>query len=196
MFTGIISEIGTIISTDKLKGSSCFLKIRAPITARKLKPSDSLSIDGACLTVTLKKEATFEVELIPETLKRTIANKYRKGTKVNIEQSLKAGERFHGHFLSGHVDFSGKIIKMRRNGKAKILAIEFPPVMKKYFCLKCSVAINGVSLTITRAGNNWFEINLIPFTQKETTLGASQKNDTVNVEIDLIARYLESLLKQ
>ncbi len=153
-----------------------------------------MSVDGACLTVTGKKGRIFTVEAIPETLKLTISDGYKPKTSVNLEPAMQASDRFHGHFVSGHVDFIGKITDEKKEGESRILTIDYPKGMGKYFSLKGSVTVNGVSLTISKINSRSFEISLIPHTLKNTNLKQLKKHGLVNVEIDLLARYLENLL--
>ena len=193
MFTGIIEEIGTVMTVKAAKGIKQ-ITVKAPHTAKELKIGHSIANDGACLTVTAKAKDSFTVEAIPETLKLTIAGTYKKGTSINLELPMKLSDRFHGHIVSGHVDFMGKILQLKHDGKTLIPVISFPVGMNKYFSLKGSVTINGVSLTITKLNPDSFEVNLIPHTLKVTNLGSLKKNGTVNVEVDLLARYIESLL--
>ncbi len=193
MFSGIIEEIGTLQELRTRSRVKKFL-IAAPKTAKKIGLGASVNVDGICLTVIGKTKKTFIVEVMPETLARTIAAKYRLQQKVNLEPALRLGDSLNGHFVSGHVDFCAAIKKITKKGGSKILSIASPPKMAKYFALKGSVTINGVSLTISKLGAESFEVSLIPYSQKTTNLGKLQKGNLVNIEIDLITRYLEKLL--
>jgi riboflavin synthase len=194
MFTGIIQEIGIIEKISSQNDIKSFT-IKAPALSPLQKIGSSISVDGACLTVVAKTDDTFTVEAVPETLERTIAGKYNEQQSVNLEPSLKIGDGLDGHFVSGHVDFTSKILDVQNNGDAKIITIEFPENMGKFFAFKGSVTINGVSLTISKLNTQNFEVNIIPHTQKVTTIGTLEKNDEVNIEIDLLTRYLDNLLK-
>ncbi len=193
MFTGIIQEVGSI-ETVQEKNSITTFSIKAPGTVEKLKTGDSISVDGACLTVIDKTKDSFKVEAIPETLKLTICGKYEKGTRVNLEPAMQMTDRFHGHFVSGHVDFVGEVTDKNNEGDSIIFTISNPKNMGKYFNLKGSVTVNGVSLTISKINPGSFEVSLIPHTLDNTDLKELKKKSTVNIEIDLIARYLEGLL--
>lgn len=193
MFTGIIQEIGTIKDV-KEKDSVKTFTVLAPQTAMDLKTGDSVSVDGACLTVTSKTQDAFQVEAIPETLKLTLCGQYQTGDEVNLEPAMRMEERLHGHLVSGHVDFTAVVEKKEHEGDSVVLTFTCPATMAKYFSLKGSVTVNGVSLTVSKVGEENFEVSLIPHTLQQTNLKNLKKNGKVNVEIDLIARYLESLL--
>lgn len=196
MFTGIVQDVGKIIGVTKKQDAVTFT-----VESKKLVPllniGDSVSIDGACLTVVRKENEHFDVEAIPETLDRTICKHYQEGSLVNLEPAMQMTDRFHGHMVTGHVDFTGKAQYEKTGDKAVQLRVEFGPEYAKYFALKGSVTINGVSLTITKLLTKSFEVNIIPHTRKNTNLEVKEdlnKDFEVNVEIDLIARYLENLL--
>lgn len=192
MFTGIIQEIGTVQSLEKKSGITK-IALKGPRTAKLLKIGDSVSVDGACLTVINKKGAIFTVEAIPETLKLTVCGEYKTKTQVNLEPAMQISDRFHGHLVSGHVDFTGKVMFSKKDGDSLILGINYAQKFGKYLSLKGSVTVNGASLTISKINPRNFEVSLIPHTMKNTNLNKLKKNDSVNVEIDLIARYLEKL---
>lgn len=146
-------------------------------------------------TVTKKTEHGFITEAIPETLQKTIIKNYHQGTKVNLETSLKAGDSLDGHFVSGHVDFTAPIQSIRKEENTRDISIAIPPAMRKFFALKGSVTLNGVSLTISDIDQKSVTVSLIPETLRKTNLAELNEEDPVNVEIDLIARYLDSLLQ-
>jgi len=196
MFTGIIQKTGEIKKIGTRNGIKILAieprlaKTRAK--QRMLNPGDSIAVDGCCLTVTACTKKLFKVEAIPETLKHTIINKYRKGTIVNLENPLKIGDSLDGHFVQGHIDFVGTVLKSGKDGDSKILTISFPKNIAKYFALKGSVTVNGVSLTISKISKTGFEVSLIPQTLKTTNLNSLVKNDVANIEIDMIARYINA----
>jgi len=194
MFTGIIQEIGTIQSLEK-KSGIIKIGIKAPKTAKLLKIGDSISVDGACLTVIEKKGEIFWVEAIPETLKRTICGEYKTKMQVNLEPSMQLSDRFHGHLVSGHVDFIGKVTSKKTHEDSVIIGISYPQNFGKYLSMKGSITVNGASLTISKINPKKIEINLIPHTMKKTNLNNLKEKNSVNVEIDLIARYLEGLIQ-
>ena len=193
MFTGIVQEIGTIEDVQEKNGIKTF-SIKAPQTVKLLKSGDSVSVDGACLTVTAKTKDSFTVETIPETLKLTICGEYNKGTAVNLEPAMQMTDRFHGHFVSGHVDFVGQVVNIHSEGDSLVTEISYPEKTGKYFNLKGSVTVNGVSLTISKINPQSFEVSLIPHTLNNTNLKDFKKKSKMNIEIDLIARYLEGLI--
>ncbi|MBU0668009.1 riboflavin synthase [Patescibacteria group bacterium] len=189
MFTGIIREIATISEITQKENGIIELKIESSL-ARNKKKGDSIAVDGACLTITSPGQNIFTVEAIPETINKTNIKSYKPGTGVNLETPLKIGDGLDGHFVSGHIDFCAEVSSTENN----LLIITVPPEMRKYFALKGSVAINGVSLTISHLDKETFGVSLIPTTLEKTNLGLLKKEDPVNIEIDLIARYLDSLL--
>lgn len=184
MFTGIVKEIGTIKEKSQRRSSFCF-----EISTKKLRPSVSASIavNGVCLTVIKKTKNGFRVDVVPETLRRTNLGSLSAGSKVNLEPSLKIGDSLDGHFVTGHVDACGTVLK---NGDR--LAVKFPGKLKKFITEKGSVALNGVSLTIAAVKGSSLTTVLIPFTKKHTNLGELKKGDKVNIEVDLIARYIKA----
>lgn len=196
MFTGIIQELGTIQKIEKLDGMSR-LTILAPkiLNNSPKKIGDSIAVDGACLTVTVLNPETFAVEAIPESLKKTIINTYNEGTKVNLESPVKIGDTLDGHMVQGHVDFTSTVKSTRKDGDSLIMGINFSQEQSRYFALKGSVTINGTSLTISYLGEDYFEVSLIPETINNTNLSLVKEGSNVNIEIDLIAKYLDRLLE-
>ena len=192
MFTGIIQQQGKITKVGK-NGPITVITIEAPQIAPAKKLGDSIAVDGACLTVVARIKDSFTVEVIPETMDKTIIGNYREGTEVNLENPLKYGDSLDGHAVQGHVDFVGKVEKVTSSG-SKTMEVTYPEEMNKYFALKGSVTVNGVSLTISKLGPKSFEVSLIPTTMKTTNLNALKKGSVVNVEVDLLARYMERLL--
>jgi len=193
MFTGIIQEVGTVKNIQEKNGIKTFT-IKATQTTPKLNIGDSVSVDGCCLTVIEKTEEEFKVEAIPETLKLTRANEYKQGTEVNLEPAMQLNDRLHGHMVSGHIDFMGTVIDKKPEGDSQIFIVTYPKNYGKYFSLKGSVTLNGVSLTISKINPDSFEVSLIPHTLAKTNLHQIHALGKINVEVDIIARYLESLL--
>lgn len=196
MFTGIIQELGTIQKIEKLEGLTR-LTIHAPkiLSTSSKKIGDSIAVDGACLTVTSLTTETFTAEAIPESLKKTIIGNYTEGTKINLESPVKIGDTLDGHMVQGHVDFTSTVKSSQKDGDSLIIGINFPIEQSRYFALKGSVTINGTSLTISYLGNDYFEVSLIPETINNTNLSLLKEGSPVNIEIDLIARYLDRLLE-
>ena len=194
MFTGIIRKTGKIKKIEDRKGKIYFT-IGIKGFFKKTKVGDSVSCDGTCLTVVKTKKDNFEVELMPETLKLTKFRDSRKGGLLNLELSMKIGQRLDGHFVMGHVDGAGEVKKIIREGEYISLIIKVPNKLIKYLACKGSVSVNGVSLTIAEVGKDWFRVCLITHTLKVTNLSKLKVGDRVNIEADMIAKYLEQLLK-
>jgi riboflavin synthase len=194
MFTGIIKSNG-IIASVKNESGSLVLCINGK-THGTSKIGDSVSIDGCCLTITAIKGNVFSVNVMPETVKKTTIKYYKKGSFVNMEFPLKLNSGLDGHLVQGHIDFTGTVKSSKNScGDAK-LKITHPANMAKYIALKGSITVNGVSLTVSMLNDKDFEVSLIPQTLLATNLGLLKKGQKVNVEIDMISRYLESLLKE
>lgn len=193
MFTGIITEVGAITNVSQ-KDEVTQLTIKANI-AKEKKSGDSIAVDGACLTVVELTDDEFTTEAIPETLNKTIIKEYKDGTSVNIEGSLKVGDTLDGHLVSGHVDFVGFVKTIKKDHNTQTIRVTIPAEMRKFFALKGSVTLNGVSLTISDVAETSFTVSLIPETLNKTNLGSLAENQPVNIEIDLISRYLDSLLQ-
>ena len=203
MFTGIIKSNGKV--RDVLpKDKSLFVWIVSPGLIRlgrkkpakwKMKAGDSIDVDGICSTVKRISGNSFEVEYMPETLKKTTAGLFKKGTSVNLEPSLRANARLDGHLVQGHVDTTGDVQEIRKIGKSVILKIGFPKQYRKFIAEKGSVAVNGVSLTVVATGNKWFTVSLMSYTLMYTNLQNLKKGDKVNIEVDVLSRYLYTLLK-
>lgn len=186
MFTGIIQEMGTAEKTGKT------LKVRAGGVLKDKKTGDSIAVDGVCLTITKLSKNSFWADVIAETAKLTTLGKLKPGQKVNLEPAMKCGGILNGHFVTGHIDTTGKILK-NKNGTVDI---GFHKKFKKYIAKKGSITINGVSLTVADLDGSIFTVKLIPHTIKNTNLGNLKKNDKVNIEVDILARYLEQLLNE
>ncbi|MCX5800912.1 MAG: riboflavin synthase [Candidatus Eisenbacteria bacterium] len=194
MFTGIIEVIGSVSSIQRSAGGFS-VTIEAPGVAQDTKAGESVSVNGACLTVaSLMSERAFSVEVVAETLEKTNLVFLKSGDRVNLERSLKLGDRLSGHLVLGHVDGVGEVTGIRQTGAGKTMNIEIPSELVRYFALKGSMALDGVSLTISGLSGRSVEVSLIPFTLKSTIVGSYTSGRKVNVEVDVIARYLESLL--
>ena len=193
MFTGIVSTVGCI-SKKLVEGNSMKLEITCPnFDTSDIELGDSISVSGACLTVVDKSLNCFSVDVSVETLNQTTLGEKTEGGYVNLEKSMKANDRFGGHIVTGHVDNKAKVIKRRNLSNYVSFQIEPPEEFMKYIAKKGSVCIDGVSLTVNDTSDNFFELLLIPHTLKITTLGGLEESNLVNLEIDLIARYLEKL---
>ena len=194
MFTGIIQSIGSIKKIEPLKKDA---RITVAYKANKMGTSnlgDSISINGVCLTIQKKQNNQFIFHVSEETLKRTIS--FTEKSPVNLESAVLYNGKVGGHFVTGHIDGIAKINSIKTNSQCWILEIKPPKKLLKFISEKGSVAINGVSLTVNSIKNDTFKVNIIPFTLKETNLGNLTKGSEVNIEVDLIARYLENILKR
>jgi len=195
MFTGIIEEMGAVISLEKtLAGTR--MTILASTVIGDLKIGDSMSVNGICLTVVSKGERDFSVEVSPETLSVTTLGLLTAGIPVNLERAMKLNERIGGNLVAGHVDGVGTVRSRHQEGNAIFFTIEAPHEILRYCVTKGSVTVDGISLTINDVTNHGFSVAVIPHTAKVTTLGLKQVNDTVNLESDLIGKYVERLLQE
>lgn len=193
MFTGIIEEIGVV--KERRDGShSCTLTVRCEKILEGTKIGDSIAVNGTCLTVTKLNADSFDVDVTPETMRRTAFSIVRVGSKLNLERALRIGDRLGGHLVSGHVDFVGKLIKKEQEGNAVNLTFSVPEQWMKYILAKGSIAIDGVSLTIAKKQSNSFFVSLIPHTGEMTILLLKQIGDPVNIECDCIGKYIEQLI--
>jgi len=197
MFTGIVEETGTIERIKPGKGSIALL-VRARVCARGLKVGDSLAVNGCCLTVVKvfspSKQRLAQFDLLSETWNRTNLQFSKPGSAVNLERSLRADGRLGGHFVTGHIDGLGKILRSERVGQDHVLDIAAPAAIMRYVVQKGSIAIDGVSLTIASVRKNSFRIWIIPHTYSMTTLGHRRVDDAVNIEADLLGKYVEKFV--
>jgi len=193
MFTGLIQSVGTVVSLAK-RGGAARLSLRAPFTDGPASLGESVAVNGACLTVARIAEGGFEADLSAETLARTTAGTWRRGRKVNLERALTAADRFGGHLVQGHVDGVGKIVSFSEARGQWTLRVEAPPGLRPLIAEKGSIALDGVSLTVSSLGRTWFEAAIIPHTLAATNLADRRPGDPVNLEADLLARYLARLL--
>lgn len=195
MFTGIVEEMGAITSLEKtLAGTR--MTILASAVMGDLKIGDSISVNGTCLTVVTKSERDFAVEISPETLSVTTLGQLAAGAPVNLERAMKLNERIGGHLVAGHVDGVGTVRSRHQAGNAIFFTVEAPSEILRYCVAKGSITVDGISLTINEIGDHSFGVAIIPHTAKATTLGLKQVNDTVNLESDLIGKYVERLLQE
>ena len=214
MFTGIVAELGKVAGLDRLADSAA-LTVYAPQVAATAAPGSSIAVNGVCLTVTQAGGGQFTADVMGETLARTSLGGLAPGEPVNLERPLPAVGRFDGHIVQGHVDGTGVIIESRSADGWDVLRISIPVGLARYVAKKGSVAVDGVSLTVSElsrlpaeppvltgaadaqaghAEDAWFEVSLIPETLERTTLGRKQPGDVVNLEVDMIAKYVERLL--
>src|SRR3989338_5410506 len=189
MFNGIVEEIGIVDALERRRNLSV-LKVRARKVLQGTKLGDSIAVEGVCLTVTDKKKNVLGFDMMRETVNKTSLGRLRRGDKVNLERALKTGARVSGHFVTGHIDDVGRVEKKVSEANYEELAIRMPKGLGKYIVPKGSVALDGVSLTVGKVGKGRFSVYLIPFTKKVTTLGSKKKGDWVNIETDILAKYV------
>lgn len=193
MFTGIIEEIGSIANIQRT-GESFVLTIEAKKVLEDVHLGDSIAVNGVCLTVTSFSVKQFTVDVMPETVKATSLNAIKRGSKVNLERAMAAGGRFGGHFVSGHIDGTGVIKSKQTVKNAVYYEIEADTELLRYVILKGSVAVDGTSLTVFAVTENSFTLSLIPHTLSETVLGIKGSGDIVNLECDMIGKYVGHFL--
>jgi riboflavin synthase len=190
LFTGIIEEVGKVRSLRR-QAEGAVLGIEARAVVSELNPGDSIAVNGACLTVTERRADGFSCDLSPETLHRTTLGDARRGMAVNLERPLSLGSRLGGHFVQGHVDGIGRLVSRAPGGDGWIATVEYPAELERYLVHKGSVAVDGISLTIAGLKGTAFTVAVIPFTLKMTNLGSLQAGRTVNLEVDILGKYVE-----
>ena len=188
MFTGIIEEVGRVTSAQP--GN---LVVAAGAVLREIELGRSIAVNGVCLTITDFNTNSFSVDIMPETLARTNLGLLRAGDKVNLERPLALGGQLGGHLVQGHVDDTGRVASIKRDGRAIIIRFEASPEVMRYVVEKGFIAVDGVSLTIVAKDTNSFQVSVVDYTQKHITLGSRQVGDLVNLEVDIIAKYVEQL---
>ena len=190
MFTGIVETMGTVVRVLR-RGGGARLEVRSPEVVADAKTGDSVAVNGACVTVTGRFEDTFACDLVPETLARTNLGTLQPGEEVNLERPLHAASRLDGHIVQGHIDVVGTIRSRRRVGAQEMLEVTVPFELTRYLAPKGSVSVDGVSLTIVDVNKDRFRVALIPHTMETTTLGKKLQGAAVNVEVDVISKYVE-----
>jgi riboflavin synthase alpha subunit len=194
MFTGIVRERGRIVSVDG-DGEGLTLSVEAPGTAAGLTVGDSVSIDGVCLTAEAVEDGRVAAHAVPETLARSTLGSLAAGDEVNVEPALRAGEPLGGHYVQGHVDAVGRVRSVEREGDGLRVVVEAPSDPLRYLVQKGSITLDGVSLTIAGLEPGAFAVALVPHTLEATTLAALAPGDDVNLEVDVLAKYVERLLE-
>lgn len=194
MFTGIIEEIGTVEQIRRGR-SSAVLAIRAKKVLSGAKTGDSIAVNGVCLTVTGLFPDSFTADIMHETLNRSALSKLTPKSRVNLERAMPADGRFGGHIVAGHVDGVGKIVRLQRDDTAFRCTIQAPPEILRYIVEKGSVTVDGVSLTVTEVSPAAFSVSVIPHTWKQTVLQERTEGSPVNLETDIIGKYVEKLLR-
>ncbi|MEU2183885.1 riboflavin synthase [Streptomyces thermolilacinus] len=193
MFTGIVEELGEVTAVETLGDASRF-RLRGPVVTQGAKHGDSIAVNGVCLTVVEHEGDEFTADVMAETLKRSSLGALTVGSRVNLERPMVADGRFGGHIVQGHVDGTGTIVERTPSENWEIVRISLPAELARYVVEKGSITVDGVSLTVVDAGADHFTVSLIPTTLALTTLGHKQPGDPVNLEVDVIAKYVERLL--
>ena len=193
MFTGIVEELGTVTSIEHT-ADAAVLRIEGPLVVSDAEYGGSISVNGVCLTVVEHDARTFSVDVMAETLRRSSLGDLAPGARVNLERAMAASSRFGGHVVQGHVDGTAHIVGRTPGERWEVVRVELPADLARYVVEKGSITVDGVSLTVSAIGADWFEVSLIPTTLDLTTLGHKQPGDVVNLEVDVLAKYVERLL--
>lgn len=195
MFTGIIKSVGKITEIQK-KEEVLEVTIKSDLDSPHLNEGDSVNVDGICSTVIVHEGNILKFQYMPETIKKTSVSKWQKDTKVNLEPSLSLQDAVGGHFVMGHVDAIGTIKKITSEENTKEIEITYPKELRKFIALKGSISVNGISLTVSMLERNTFKVSIIPHTLEHTTIGQKKEEDIVNIEIDMLSRYLKQLFDE
>ena len=192
MFTGIVEELGEVLALD-VAGDSARLTVRAPLVTEDAAHGASIAVNGVCLTVVEAADGTFTADVMRETLERSSLAGLAAGERVNLERAVRASDRLGGHIVQGHVDGVDEVQSRTSGDRWDVVRIGLPPGLARYVVVKGSIAVDGVSLTVSGLGPDWFEVSMIPTTLELTTLGERKPGDWVNLEVDVIAKYVERL---
>ena len=194
MFSGIVEDLGTVVSLTRRAGGA-LLRVATVLPLSEVRIGDSVAVSGACITVTGKEGKEFTADLSAETLSRTTFGTYRTGSRVNLERSLSLSARLDGHLVYGHVDGTGTVREIRPEGDSRVFHIQADPSIMKFVVYKGAVAVDGVSLTVSSVRTDGFEVALIPLTLGRTTWGGMRPGDPVNVETDIVGKYVLRFLE-
>lgn len=193
MFTGLVQELGTVAALEQ-QADALRLSIRAPQTVSDARLGDSIAINGVCLTIAELDGDIFFADVMQESLDRTGLGQLEEGARVNVEPALLPTTRLGGHMMQGHVDGTARLVSREHSEHWDVLRFSLPRELTQYVVEKGSIAVNGTSLTVSAVGKDWFEVSLIPTTLRETTHGESKVGDIVNLEVDVLAKYVEKML--
>ena len=194
MFTGLVEEIGVVEELEQLD-DAVRIAVRAPKVTEDAAPGDSIAVDGVCLTVVDSVDGTFTADVMRETLDRSRLGTYKAGSRVNLERALAAGQRMGGHIVQGHVDGVAEVVSRTPSEHWEVVRFTLPERLERYVVEKGSIAVNGTSLTVSAVGEGYFEVSLIPTTLRDTTAGALAPGDPVNLEVDIVAKYVEKMVQ-
>ncbi|MEU9342360.1 riboflavin synthase [Streptomyces sp. NPDC048278] len=193
MFTGIVEELGEVTAVENLGDASRF-RLRGPVVTEGAQHGDSIAVNGVCLTVVEHEGEEFTADVMAETLKRSSLGALDVGSRVNLERPTAVGSRLGGHIVQGHVDGTGQVLARTPSEHWEIVRVSLPADLARYVVEKGSITVDGISLTVVEAGPDYFTVSLIPTTLDLTTLGRKQPGDPVNLEVDIVAKYVERLL--
>lgn len=197
MFTGIVEELGEVVALEQRAGAAR-ITVRGPVVTAGVKRGDSIAVNGVCLTVVGQTGQQFTADVMAETLRRTGLGALAAGSPVNLERPLRLGDRLGGHMVQGHVDGAATVLTRSPAEHWDVVRITVPPGLGRYIVQKGSVAVDGVSLTVSAVGGEppWFEVSLIPATLAATTLGRVRPGSTVNLEVDVVGKYVEQMVRE
>lgn len=195
MFTGIIEGLGKVTAASRT-GGGVSMEIQAEFPLDKVKIGDSIAVNGTCLTVVDLKKNAFRVDVSPETLDKSTLGKAKVSDRVNLEQALRLGDRLGGHLVSGHIDGIGMVKAKQPMGNAILFSFDVPADMSRYIISKGSIAVDGISLTVNTCDQSSFQVSVIPHTAKATNLGFRKVGDMVNIETDMVGKYIERLTQK
>jgi riboflavin synthase len=193
MFTGIVEELGEVVAVEA-GDDSARLTVRGPLVVGDAAHGDSIAVDGVCLTVAERDGDTFTADVMAETLRRTSLGALRPGSRVNLERPVALADRLGGHLVQGHVDGTGAVVDRTPGEAWEVVRLSMPPELGRYVVSKGSICVDGVSLTVVDVGDDWFTVSLVPVTLESTTLGRKGPGDPVNLEVDVVAKYVEKLV--
>jgi riboflavin synthase len=194
MFTGIVEELGEVVRLIDAGGDSAVIAVRGPVVTSDARHGDSISVNGVCLTVIDNVDGVFTADVMGETLRRSSLRALRPGSQVNLERAATLGSRLGGHLVQGHVDGVARILERVAGDEWEVMRFSLPAELAKYVVEKGSITVDGVSLTVMAIDDESFSVGLIPTTSKLTVLGSKAAGDPVNLEVDVIAKYVEKML--
>jgi riboflavin synthase len=193
MFTGIVEELGEVVAVQE-QAQAARLTIRGPLVVSDAHPGDSIAVNGVCLTVVSHDDTTFTADVMAETLHRSSLGALRAGSPVNLERPVTLAARLGGHLVQGHVDGTGHVLARAAAEHWEVVTVALPDALARYVVEKGSITVDGVSLTVVAVGPDWFTVALIPTTLAQTTLGGKGPGEPVNLEVDIVAKYVEKLM--
>ena len=196
MFTGIVEELGEVVYLTDAGGDSAVIAVRGPVVTSDARHGDSISVNGVCLTVIDNVDGVFTADVMGESLRRSSLGALTAGSQVNLERAATVGSRLGGHLVQGHVDGVGRIVAREPADEWEVLRFSLPSELSRYVVEKGSITVDGVSLTVMAVTADTFDVGLIPTTLKLTVLGAKSVGDPVNLEVDIIAKYVEKMLEE